>query len=266
MGKFDKYLIVTDLDGTLQWYMESPSERNKEAIRYFTENGGKFAISTGRNPEYGLPCFDGLCINTPCSFGNGSILTDLSTRKHLVVKTLQGDMWFDFVKYCVDLLPEIYMEIHTVDKCYVISHNKSRGDFPPRENAVFTTVDAIKDEEWVKFFTLSGKEYQKTIEETAKKFGIDKVSNSFRAAEMVYEFVDKSANKGEMLKILAELPENKGRTVIACGDYPNDISMLQTADIGIAAGNAHPDVKAAADRVGCHCKEDLLAEVIYSLE
>ena len=37
--------------------------------------------------------------------------------------------------------------------------------------------------------------------------------------------------------------------VIAFGDMPNDIEMLQWAGCGVAMENAHPEVKAAADAV-----------------
>lgn len=36
---------------------------------------------------------------------------------------------------------------------------------------------------------------------------------------------------------------------MAFGDGVNDIEMLQTVGFGVAMGNAHPDVKAAADYV-----------------
>ena len=74
--------------------------------------------------------------------------------------------------------------------------------------------------------------------------------------------VDKEASKGHMLKYLRQLPENRGRKIIAQGDYGNDTFMLQMADTGVASGNAHEDTKAAADIVGVTCDEHLAAYVI----
>ena len=61
MGKFDGVLLASDFDNTLVWTedalrqgtaMPQVPERNREALRYFMANGGRFAISTGRA---GLP-------------------------------------------------------------------------------------------------------------------------------------------------------------------------------------------------------------------
>lgn len=43
---------------------------------------------------------------------------------------------------------------------------------------------------------------------------------------------------------------------IAFGDGLNDIEMVRFAGVGVAMGNAHPDVLAAADRVTAHVDED----------
>ncbi|MCI7266107.1 MAG: HAD hydrolase family protein [Veillonellaceae bacterium] len=42
----------------------------------------------------------------------------------------------------------------------------------------------------------------------------------------------------------------------------NDDYMLKMADVGIASGNAIPQIKQAADRVGVTCDEGLTAYVI----
>ena len=54
---------------------------------------------------------------------------------------------------------------------------------------------------------------------------------------------------------------------VAVGDYNNDIEMLRAAALGYAVANAHPDVKAAADRVTKRtCAEGAIAEIIEDLD
>jgi len=54
-------------------------------------------------------------------------------------------------------------------------------------------------------------------------------------------------------------------TIIAAGDYENDIPMLRAADIGCAVGNALPSVKEAADRVIVTNEEHAIAYIINEL-
>lgn len=47
---YSKVALFTDLDGTLFNSRTQVSERNREAIRRFCDQGGSFGISTGRGP------------------------------------------------------------------------------------------------------------------------------------------------------------------------------------------------------------------------
>lgn len=54
----------------------------------------------------------------------------------------------------------------------------------------------------------------------------------------------------------------KQEETLAIGDHLNDIEMLQWAGIGVAMGNALPEVKAAADYVTATCREDGVARAV----
>lgn len=56
------------------------------------------------------------------------------------------------------------------------------------------------------------------------------------------------------------------RTLIAIGDYENDISMLKAADIGYATGNAPDHVKRAADALAPTNNEDAISFIIEQIE
>ena len=67
---------------------------------------------------------------------------------------------------------------------------------------------------------------------------------------------------------LAELAESHGITaaeVVAIGDMPNDMPMLEWAGTSYAVANAHPAVKAVADAVVGRNEEDAVAIVIEQL-
>ena len=74
----DIKLLSFDLDGTFL-YSETETQ-NAEAIRYFTENGGRFTFATGRAADH-LRQRDLLpLINAPACLCNGSLVYDYSTE------------------------------------------------------------------------------------------------------------------------------------------------------------------------------------------
>ena len=97
MGKFDGVLLASDFDNTLVWTedalrqgtaMPQVPERNREALRYFMANGGRFAISTGR----ALPAFrrfvDQVPMNAPGVVCNGAGLYDFQADRYIYTALL----------------------------------------------------------------------------------------------------------------------------------------------------------------------------------
>ena len=92
MGKFDGVLLASDFDNTIL-NTELPrrtgcpippiSQRNVEALRYFMDNGGRFAVATGR----ALPAFrmfaEQVPMNAPAVVCNGGALYDFKTERYL---------------------------------------------------------------------------------------------------------------------------------------------------------------------------------------
>ena len=58
MGKFDGFLICTDLDGTLLNKAYKISPENEEAIRYFQAEGGRLTFITGRLYYFAQDSYD----------------------------------------------------------------------------------------------------------------------------------------------------------------------------------------------------------------
>lgn len=63
------------------------------------------------------------------------------------------------------------------------------------------------------------------------------------------EIVDPDVSKGAALSDLAQSIGIPLSAIVAVGDAPNDIEMVEIAGMGVAVGNAHPDLKVVADWV-----------------
>jgi phosphoglycolate phosphatase len=59
----------------------------------------------------------------------------------------------------------------------------------------------------------------------------------------------KKINKGTGLKRIAKMMGLDAQDFVAIGDSPNDIEMIKAAGLGVAVGNAHPELKKVAGMV-----------------
>lgn len=76
------------------------------------------------------------------------------------------------------------------------------------------------------------------------------------------EINDLKANKGDGLRFIAEYLNIPMSATMAFGDGLNDIYMIRAAGIGVAMGNACPEILAVADHVTADCDHDGVAEGI----
>ena len=82
------------------------------------------------------------------------------------------------------------------------------------------------------------------------------------SAPVYYEMLPKNISKGSALKELRKACGMEDFTIVAVGDYNNDIEMLEAADVGICPSNAADDVKRIADIVlDVSCEESAIAAV-----
>ena len=76
----------------------------------------------------------------------------------------------------------------------------------------------------------------------------------------VLEIFDPAVNKWEGVSHVARLHGVRPEQIIAIGDDVNDVHMIRHAGLGVAMGNAKPEIKAIAKRViGANADEGLAA-------
>ena len=81
----------------------------------------------------------------------------------------------------------------------------------------------------------------------------------------VLEVFDPAVNKWEGILHLARRHQIDPAQIVAIGDDVNDLPMVRQAGLGIAMGNGHPDLRAAAARVIGANTEDGLAIFLEEL-
>ena len=93
MGKFDNKLLLSDYDNTLHFTeaalregesLPPISPRNLEAIRYWMDQGGRFAVATGRALAAFRRQAESIPLNAPSIVDNGAAIHDLEIgRAHV---------------------------------------------------------------------------------------------------------------------------------------------------------------------------------------
>jgi hydroxymethylpyrimidine pyrophosphatase-like HAD family hydrolase len=83
------------------------------------------------------------------------------------------------------------------------------------------------------------------------------------SAPVYYEMLPMNISKGSALKVMRRACNMEDYTIVAVGDYNNDIEMLEAADVGICPSNAADDVKRIADVVlDVSCEESAIAAAV----
>ena len=267
MKPYESYMIISDLDGTIIPHGGCVSEANKRAIESFLAGGGHFGIATGRTPEAAAGYLDGVSITAPSIFFNGSMLYDWQAGKVFVTKPLTQagapDLWPRFAALCLERFPKACIEVYTQEDCHIISNPRYDDPRLPHEHYRYCHSDLadladVRKTPWLKFFVCADPADIRELEREAEVFGTAACSHHFYSEANYHEFVAKGVSKGSMLAEIRKMPAFSQTKIIALGDYLNDRELLEAADIGIASGNAHDELKALADFTGCRAEDDLI--------
>jgi hydroxymethylpyrimidine pyrophosphatase-like HAD family hydrolase len=106
------------------------------------------------------------------------------------------------------------------------------------------------------------------VSELQAQFGPRIVSHSIPVLAFgvdVLEVFDPAVNKWEGIKHVAARHGIEQSQIIAIGDDVNDLPMIQQAGLGVAMGNARPEIQAVAKRVIGRNDEEGLAIFLEEL-
>lgn len=96
-------------------------------------------------------------------------------------------------------------------------------------------------------------------------FALAALAGFRESTAQVVDVQPECAGKAEALRLLAARHGIVAARVVAVGDAGNDVPILRAAGLGVAMGNAPPEVKDVADRVIGSNNGPALAELIESL-
>ena len=265
---YSKWLVVSDIDGTLNNKLRKLPKVNKAKIKEYVDNGGYFTLCSGRNLQSLTPHYKKLGIETPALFLNGAGIYDFKTNKMLSF-TGVSEKAEEAVINCAKLVKQAEVSVFTDNMIYHVKP-KSFGYImswvDDLDNTVCKSFNEVPRGKWGKiiFFGLPH-----TLKKVLKFFGSDEIKplcNAFRSSLLTVEIVAKDVDKGKGVMRLAEILGIEKEKIGAIGDYYNDVAMLKTVSHPACCGQAPGDIKKLAEYVTCHCNKGAVADFINYLE
>ena len=260
-------LLVLDVDGTLLNSEEEISKRTLAALLKVQQMGVRIVLASGR-PTYGL-----MPIAKLLELGNyGGFI--LSYNGGQIINAQNGEVMFER-RINPEMLP--YLEKKALKNGFpiftyhddMILTNTPDNEYIRRE-AELNNLRIIPEPEFSiaidfapsKCMLVSEDEEALVALEEHWRKRLNGALDVFRSEPYFLEVVpcgiDKAATLGALLEILGMNAEE----VMAIGDGVCDVSMLQSAGLGIAMGNAQDSVKVCADRVTASNDEDGVAVAV----
>ena len=271
-GKKDIKMIAIDLDRTTLKDTKNISDANIEALERAGKAGVMVAIATGRVydalPEsvHSLSCVKYFI----CS--NGASVFDARTHEILFEKCLAPDAvktMTEFVR-AKNYMYESFTEGHAyIGRDYFDKVDRGELMYRTRDYVVTTRtpVDDIFE------FTLDHRErienlnvFFPTPEEKAQAVPVlAAIPNSVLTSSFPsnLELEGEGVSKGAALTYLMERENISAENLMAIGDSPNDISMLDLSGTPVAVENAEDPVKEAACYIAPSCYDDGVADAIH---
>lgn len=267
IDSYERYLILSDMDGTLIGSNFKISQKNFNAIRYFIEHGGIFGVATGRTKYSIRPYMGDLKPNGPCILYNGALVYDFEKDRDIKSEFLEKHMLDEYVDHCLKNFENMTVEIFTPEMMYIVSPEGNVDPSVEREKKVFrySTLAEVSEMDWYKAILFDTGKNLFEAQAALKAFELEERLENVFSQDFYLELLKKNVSKGMALEGLKKLPRFSQKTVIAVGDYDNDIGMIKSADVGIAVRNARACVKQAADIITVSNDEDVMQDIIFNI-
>ncbi|MEE8413755.1 MAG: Cof-type HAD-IIB family hydrolase [Dehalococcoidales bacterium] len=248
-------LLVADIDGTLLNKHGVISDEDTRALARVGELGIPVSLSTGRVVQSSLRLLDSLSLDGYHIFFDGALVYNPKTKQEIYASQIKKELLGQIVDFTHGLGLDI--DLYSIADYFVARETwvtDIRRDFYDLHPVIVELEKILLEEKIIKgAIVVSSSEEKAKAEEIRRQFA-DRLNFSWTGTPAYpdMDFINiiaSGVSKGKALEALASFLEIPLAEVMAIGDGANDISLLSTAGLAIAVGNASDDLKAVADYV-----------------
>lgn len=241
-------MVAIDLDGTLLDDRKQISLKTAHAIGGLSKRGVKVVIASARPPRSVKQIFKSLNLDTWQINYNGALVWDQPNRKAVFHQPLSGKLVRQILEHARSHFPEVLVSCELLDRWYTDRHDPTYTTQTGRmfKPDVIVPLEQFIDVSMTKVMLLGNSQMMSTLEMTVG-MAFDRDVCVIRTDPDLLQLTDVRASKSAALQMVADHYGVPMRQVMAIGDAPNDLGMLQLAGVSVAMDNAHPAVKKAAD-------------------
>ena len=255
-------LLLADVDGTLVTPDKVLTDRAIAAVAKLGKAGILFAVTSGRPPRGMSMLIEPLGLTTPIAAFNGGLFAhpDMSVIQQQVIPD-------DVTPAVIEVLATHGMSVwvyrgadwfvldsrgpHVARESWTVRFDPTLIEsFAPVSDGVAKVVGVSDDHDAV----------QKAVDVVRERFG-DHVSAS-RSQPYYADVTHPQANKGGVVRYLAQAYEIPPDQIATIGDMPNDVLMFAHSGLSIAMGNASNEVQRAARRVTTSNQDEGFANAV----
>ena len=262
---YNKWLLVSDIDGTLNTKSMKLPENNKIAINKFVNNGGNFTLCSGRNLQSLSIHYNKLGITTPAIFLNGAGIFDFKNNE-MIYQNFISQEGEQIILEVLKKYKSAQLTVFTADKILLATRKCIYGRvisvMDKLDCELYKKIGDLPRGIWGKVSFFGTKALINKVKDIFSNEDNSKVFECFKTSPYTLEVVSKGVNKGNAVLKLAELLNIEKSNTAAIGDYYNDVDMLKRVAHPVCCGQAPDDIKDISEYVACHCNNGAVADFI----